>query len=73
MAFGPAKGLAMLAALARVPALAGYAPLPAAQGDCLWRQGRLDEAAAAFRTAAALAGNGRERDFLLARAAACTG
>lgn len=66
-AFGPHAGLAVLDA---VPddALPG-SHLPAAvRGDLLLRVGRADEAAAAFRAAAELTRNGRERAVLLARA-----
>jgi RNA polymerase sigma factor (sigma-70 family) len=71
MAFGPEAGLRLLATIEDSPALKGYAPLPAAKGDFLSRAGRLAEARAAFGEAAALSRNDRERDFLLARAAAC--
>lgn len=71
MAHGPEAGLALLAPLADERLLRGYAPLPAAMGDCLFRAGRRTEARRAFVDAAALAGNARERAFLLARAAAC--
>lgn len=73
MAFGPEAGLGLLAAIEDAPALAGYAPLPAAKGDFLFRAGRLAEAKCEFARAAGLSGNARERDFLLARAAACDG
>jgi len=52
-------------------ALRDYAPLPAARGDFLFRAGRLAEARSEFKAAAALARNGREKDFLLARANPC--
>ncbi len=71
MAFGPEAGLALLAGLAGDPALQGYAPLPAAIGDCLLRTGRPAEARAQFERAAALSRNDAERDFLLRRAAGC--
>jgi RNA polymerase sigma factor (sigma-70 family) len=73
MAFGPQAGLTLLAAIEHDPALAGYAPLPAARGDFLLRAGRRAEARGEFERAAALTRNARERDFLLARAAACGG
>lgn len=73
MAFGPEVGLALIDAIAGEAALRHYAPLPAARGDFLLRAGRRAEAKAAFEAAAALTGNDRERDFLLARAAACAG
>lgn len=71
MAFGPEKGLALVAAIAEAAALRNYAPLPAAKGDFLFRAGRLEEARAQFEAAAELTGNVREKEFLLARAAAC--
>jgi len=71
MAFGPDAGLRLLDALADVTVLRGYAPLPAARGDFLFRAGRRAEARSEFQAAAALARNLRERDFLLARAEAC--
>lgn len=71
MAFGPEVGLRLLGAIPDAPALARYAPFPAARGDFLFRAGRLSEARAAFEQAAALTTNQRERDFLLARAGAC--
>jgi RNA polymerase sigma factor (sigma-70 family) len=71
MAFGPEAGLALLAGIEAAPALRGYAPLPAAKGDALFRAGRLAEARAEFERAAGLTRNARERDFLSARAAAC--
>jgi len=71
MAFGPAAGLALVDELAGDPALAGYHLLPGVRGDLLARLGRLDEARHELERAAALAGNARERDLLLARAAAC--
>ncbi|MEV0130191.1 RNA polymerase sigma factor [Dactylosporangium sp. NPDC050688] len=67
MASGPAAGLALLDELDG--ALTGYPYLPAARGDLLERLGRLEEARAEFARAAALTGNGRERDLFLARAA----
>jgi RNA polymerase sigma factor (sigma-70 family) len=73
MAFGPEAGLHLLDALADAAALRAYAPLPAARGDFLFRAGRLAEARVEFEAAAALTRNARERDFLLARAAACGG
>jgi len=71
MAFGPEAGLELLDSLAGLPVLQGYAPLPAARGDCLFRLGRLAEAKAAFRQAAELTRNSAERAFLLNRALAC--
>lgn len=71
MAFGPEAGLRLVDDMADAAALRHYAPLPAARGDFLFRAGRTGEARAQFEAAAALAANERERDFLLARAAAC--
>jgi RNA polymerase sigma-70 factor (ECF subfamily) len=71
MAFGPAAGLALVDALTAEPALASYHLLPSVRGDLLIRLGRLDEARVELERAAALTGNARERDLLLARAAAC--
>ncbi|MDB5676969.1 MAG: polymerase subunit sigma-24, partial [Sphingomonas bacterium] len=71
MAFGPEAGLRLLDEIPDAATLRHYAPLPAARGDFLFRAGRLSEARAQFKAAASLAGNARERDFLLARADAC--
>lgn len=71
MAFGPDAGLALLDEIANAGVLRSYAPLPAARGDCLFRAGRFGEASEAFRAAAGLTRNVRERAFLLGRAEAC--
>jgi RNA polymerase sigma factor (sigma-70 family) len=71
MAFGPEAGLRLLDEIADADALRGYAPLPAARGDFLFRSGRLTEARSEFAAAAALTRNARERAFLLARVDAC--
>ncbi|HET6584298.1 MAG TPA: RNA polymerase subunit sigma-24, partial [Nannocystaceae bacterium] len=71
MAFGPADGLAIVDTLANEPALASYHLLPSVRGDFLEKLGRLPEARAEFERAAALTRNARERELLLARAAAC--
>ena len=73
MAFGPEAGLALLATVEASRVLRGYAPLPAARGDILFRAGRAAEARVEFERAAALSRNERERGFLLERAAACGG
>jgi len=70
MAFGPETGLTLLDAIAP-DSLPGYAPLPAARGDCLFRAGRPAEARVQFEIAAGLTRNAREADFLRARAEAC--
>jgi len=71
MAFGPEVGLQSVDALAAEGALAGYYLLPSVRGDLLAKLGRRAEAQAAFERAASMTQNGRERDLLLARAAAC--
>ena len=71
MAFGPDAGLELVDTIADAAALRHYAPWPAARGDFLLRAGRRAEAKAQFEAAAALAGNDRERDYLLRRAADC--
>ena len=66
-AYGSAAGLAVLAALD--PASLGDSPLvPSVRGDLLERAGAHDEAASAFREAAALTRNEGEREVLLRRA-----
>jgi RNA polymerase sigma factor (sigma-70 family) len=72
MAEGPAAGLALVDALAGESALAGYHLLPSVRGDLLAKLGRQEEARVEFERAAALAGNERERELLLARAVAAT-
>jgi RNA polymerase sigma factor (sigma-70 family) len=73
MAYGPQTGLRLVDEIAATGVLGDYVPLPAARGDLLFRMGRLAEAREAFRTAAALTRNTRERTFLQARADACAG
>ncbi|QKV72215.1 RNA polymerase subunit sigma-24 [Streptomyces carpaticus] len=73
MARGPAQALPQADALLGEPALKDYHLLPSVRGDLLARLGRDAEAAEEFRRAAALTRNARERDLLLARAAALTG
>lgn len=73
MAFGPEEGLRLIDQIAGAKVLDGYAPLPAARGDFLFRAGRMGEAKAAFEVAAGLSRNVSERAFLLSRAAACGG
>jgi RNA polymerase sigma factor (sigma-70 family) len=72
MAEGPAAGLAIVERLRDDPALRRYQWLPSVRGDLLEKLGRRAEARKAFEEAAALAGNGRERELLLARAQAAT-
>jgi len=71
MAFGPAAGLELIDALIAEPSLKAYHLLPSVRGDLLFKLGRFAEAQAEFARAASLTRNIRERDFLLARAAAC--
>jgi len=71
MAFGPQAALERVDALREEPRLASYHLLPSVRGDLLFKLGREVEARAEFERAAALAGNGRERALLLARAAQC--
>ncbi len=73
MAEGPAAGLAVLEPLLSAPALARYHWLPAVRADFLVRLGRAGEARAELLRAAALAGNGRERALLQARAQGLAG
>jgi RNA polymerase sigma factor (sigma-70 family) len=70
-AYGAAAGLELVDALTDVPALRGYHLLPSVRGDLLEQLGRRDEARAEFEQAASLTRNVRERELLLARAAAC--
>jgi predicted RNA polymerase sigma factor len=71
MAFGPEAGLAVVDALVSEPSLKAYHLLPSVRGDLLKKLGRLDEARAEFKRAAALTQNTRERNLLLERARAC--
>ncbi len=68
MAHGPEEALALVDAMRDDPALRAYHWLPSVRGDLLARLDRRAEARAEFERAAALAGNAREREFLLARA-----
>jgi RNA polymerase sigma-70 factor (ECF subfamily) len=71
MAFGPAAGLQLLDALTSEPSLQSYHLLPSARGDLLAKLGRWEEARVELERAALLARNARDRELLLARAAAC--
>jgi RNA polymerase sigma factor (sigma-70 family) len=71
MAFGAAEGLSLVDELAEEPALRDYHLLPTVRGDLLLKLGRRVEAKAELERAARMATNARERDLLLARAAAC--
>jgi RNA polymerase sigma-70 factor, ECF subfamily len=71
MAYGPEAGLALADDLAGEPALKDYHLLSAVRGDLLEKLGRGGAARREFQRAAALTRNGKEREILLARAAAC--
>jgi RNA polymerase sigma factor (sigma-70 family) len=73
MARGPAAGLELVDALTSEPSLRKYHLLPSVRGDLLAKLGRADEARAELERAASLTRNGRERELLLARAAALSG
>jgi predicted RNA polymerase sigma factor len=70
MAYGPGEALSLVDDLAEDSALRGYHLLPSVRGDLLLRLGRRAEARAELEKAAQLATNARERELLLARAAA---
>ncbi|MET9501274.1 RNA polymerase sigma factor [Streptomyces sp. NPDC006259] len=69
MAEGPEPALRIVDTLTVEPALRDYHLLPSVRGDLLQRLGRTAEARAEFERAARLAGNERERELLLRRAA----
>lgn len=71
MAFGAAAGLELVDGLVSEPSLQNYHLLPSVRGDLLAKLGRIDEARTEFKRAAGLTRNAAEREFLLARAAAC--
>ncbi len=71
MASGPEAGLEIIDALRSEKSLQNYQWLPSVRGDLLHKLGRREEARAEFERAAALAGNTREREMLLARASGC--
>jgi RNA polymerase sigma factor (sigma-70 family) len=70
MATGPASALRIVDDLAGTGALRGSPLLPSVRGELLARLGRAEEASAEFTAAAELTRNSRERDVLLAKAAA---
>ncbi|MFF3936090.1 RNA polymerase sigma factor [Streptomyces phaeofaciens] len=71
MTDGPGPALEIVDTLAAEPALSDYHLLPSVRGDLLLRLGRTAQARAEFERAASLTRNERERELLLARAAAC--
>jgi len=70
MATGPANALLIVDRLAAEGTLRGSHLLPSVRGELLARLGRTEEARSELVTAAGLAGNDRQRDLLLAKAAA---
>ena len=70
MAFGPAAGLEIIDALRDEKALRNYQWLPSVRADLLAKLGRHAEARDEFLRAAEMAGNAREKELLLTRAAA---
>lgn len=69
---GPGAGLQALRPVLSDDTMANYLPLHAAHADLLCRAGRVEEAAAAWRAAAALAVNPQHAAELLRRARAAT-
>lgn len=70
MAFGPAAGLQLADQLLDEPSLKNYHLLPSVRADLLAKLGRNAEARRELERAASLTRNARERELLLARAAA---
>ncbi|MEJ3404379.1 RNA polymerase sigma factor [Rathayibacter sp. YIM 133350] len=70
MATGPATALKIVDELAASRRLEGYRLLPSVRAELLARLGRTEQARAEYARAAELTGNIRERDVLLAKAAA---
>jgi RNA polymerase sigma factor (sigma-70 family) len=73
MATGPANALRIVDRLAGEGTLRGSHLLPSVRGELLARLGRTEESRSELLTAAGLAGNDRQRDVLLAKAAALLG
>jgi RNA polymerase sigma factor (sigma-70 family) len=71
MAEGPQAGLDLIDRLSEEASLQSYHLLPSVRGDLLMKLERFDEARPEFERAASLTRNARERELLLARAAAC--
>ena len=70
MATGPANALRIVDQLSESGALRGSHLLPSVRGELLARLGRVEEARSELTTAATLATNDRQRDVLVAKAAA---
>ena len=70
MATGPASALRIVDSLIDTGSLRGSYLVPSVRGELLAQLGRVDEARSEFATAAALTSNSRQRDVLLAKAAA---
>jgi predicted RNA polymerase sigma factor len=70
MATGPQQALAIVDDLVATDRLSGSHLLPSVRGELLARLGRIDEARSELTTAAGLAANRRQREVLLAKAAA---
>jgi predicted RNA polymerase sigma factor len=68
MAFGPESGLELVDALIARGELSGYHLLHSVRGDLLLRLGRIEEARAELKQAAAMTSNQREQEMLLDRA-----
>nr|WP_281179554.1 DUF6596 domain-containing protein [Micromonospora rosaria] len=73
MAYGPQRGLALVAQVERAGELAGHHLVPAVRADLLRRLGRRAEAAAAYRRALELVGNEAEHRYLRGRLAEVDG
>jgi RNA polymerase sigma-70 factor, ECF subfamily len=70
MAYGPQAGLKIVDALTASASLKEYHLLPSVRADLLVKLGRIEEAHTELERAAALTRNSRERELILARAAA---
>jgi predicted RNA polymerase sigma factor len=73
MAVGPEAGLVIVDGLAKEESLRSYHLLPSVRGDLLSRLGRNEEARKEFERAASMTSNQREKEMLMARAAASAG
>jgi predicted RNA polymerase sigma factor len=73
MAVSPEAGLVIVDGLAKEESLRSYHLLPSVRGDLLSRLGRNEEARKEFERAASMTSNQREKEMLMARAAASAG